>query len=177
MMDRQRIFLVGPMGVGKTAVGKKLASALKCDFFDSDKEIEKRTGASVGWIFDVEGEEGFRRREKSMIDELTQLDNVVLATGGGVVLNQDNRAFLKERGTVVLLMASVETLMGRTERDKSRPLLQNGNRESIITNLLTQRLPLYEEVADITIYTDQGGLKTTVQSIVKAIGPHSTQSE
>ena len=121
MTSKPNIFLVGPMGAGKTSIGRQLADALGMEFFDSDHEIEARSGATIPWIFDVEGEEGFRRREQAMIDELSQRQNIVLATGGGAVLSEANRNYLKTRGTVIYLSASIDLLLERTQRDRQVP--------------------------------------------------------
>ena len=126
-MSQCRIILVGPMGAGKSTIGRQLSNALKKDFKDSDHEIVARTGASIPLIFEIEGEEGFRKREAAMIDELTQLDGIVLATGGGAVLRGENRRALKERGVVIYLYASIDQLFERTSRDRNRPLLQTEN--------------------------------------------------
>ena len=129
------------MGAGKTTIGKRLAKRLRRNFVDSDQELERRTGASVALIFDVEGENGFRAREKRLIDELTQLDNIVLATGGGAVLDPDNRAALSSRGFVVYLNASVEDLIARTQRDTNRPLLNTDDPAARMRDLLEHRDP------------------------------------
>ncbi len=169
MIIPEKIFLIGPMGSGKSAVGKKLAVKLGMPFKDSDGEIVARTGATISWIFDVEGEAGFRQRESNMIDELTQLDSIVLATGGGVVLNEQNGDYLTRRGTVVLLTATVDTLLERTAKDTKRPLLQTENRRGVIEKLLNERLPLYEAIADVVIPTDKGGINRTVSKIIQAV--------
>ncbi|MEJ2567017.1 MAG: shikimate kinase [Gammaproteobacteria bacterium] len=127
-MDKSdNIFLVGLMGAGKSTIGRHLAKSLGMEFVDSDHELERRTGASIPLIFDVEGEAGFRQREKKLIDELTQRNRIVLATGGGVVLDPDNRAWLRERGRVIYLYATVEQLLTRTAKDRNRPLLQTAD--------------------------------------------------
>ena len=153
MQKSQSIFLVGPMGVGKTTVGRQLAELLGYAFYDSDREIENKTGATISWIFDVEGEEGFRKREHDMIDELTQLPSIVLATGGGAVINPENRKYLSTRGIVVYLKADVEELVRRTEHDKSRPLLQTGDPRKKLEQLISEREPWYREVADMVFDT------------------------
>lgn len=153
-MKLSSIFLVGPMGAGKSTIGRLLAAEVQLPFIDADKAIEDRCGADIPWIFDVEGEEGFRERESSMLDELTQQTTMVLATGGGAVLRADNRRFLVSRGFVVYLHASVEQQIERTARDKDRPLLQTGNPDETLRKLAEQREPLYRDVADMVIETD-----------------------
>ncbi|MDH5358686.1 MAG: shikimate kinase AroK [Gammaproteobacteria bacterium] len=163
------IFLVGPMGSGKSTVGRQLAKALGRDFYDSDKEIEKRTGVSISWIFEMEGEAGFRLREKKVIDELTELKNIVLATGGGAVLAEENRRLLRSRGHVVYLSASVDQLYRRTVKDKSRPLLQTDNPKQQITDLLAKRDPLYRDVADIELRTGDQSIQHVVSDLIKEL--------
>jgi shikimate kinase len=150
----ENLFLIGPMGVGKTTIGRVLAELLKLEFYDSDREIEASTGADIPWIFDVEGESGFRLREARMIEQLTQKQQIVLATGGGAVLAAENREFLSQRGVVVYLRASINQQIERTSRDKSRPLLQAPNPENKIRELMKIRDPLYREIADIIIDTN-----------------------
>jgi len=163
------IFLVGPMGAGKSTVGRQLAKALGRDFFDSDKEIEKRTGVSISWIFEMEGEAGFRAREKKVIDDLTQLKDIVLATGGGAVLSDDNRRALRARGNVVYLSASAEQLFRRTSKDKSRPLLQTDDPKKQINALLAERDPLYKTVADIELRTGDQSIQHAVSEVIKQL--------
>lgn len=163
--DESRIFLVGPMGAGKTTIGNQLARSLNLDFIDLDQELERRTGASVSLIFDIEGESGFREREKNLIDELTLRDRTVLATGGGVVLAADNRQCLSRRGFVVYLKAPLETLVERTRYDTSRPLLHSGDPAATLGEILQVRDPLYAEVADLVL--DSG--KLSVKQILKMI--------
>jgi shikimate kinase len=163
------IFLVGPMGAGKSTVGRHLARALGRDFFDSDKEIEKRTGVSISWIFEMEGEAGFRAREQKVIDDLSQLKDIVLATGGGAILSDDNRRLLRSRGHVVYLSASPEQLFRRTSKDKSRPLLQTDNPKQKIINLLAERGPLYESVADIELRTGEQSISHAVNEVIKQL--------
>lgn len=160
------IFLVGPMGAGKSTIGRQLANVLKREFKDSDHEIIARTGASIPLIFEIEGEEGFRKREAAMIDELTQLDDVVLATGGGAVLREDNRANLSERGVVIYLYASLDQLFERTSRDRNRPLLQTEDPRGKLEELLTQRDPLYREVADMVVHTEDRSIKSVIKEIL-----------
>lgn len=153
------------MGVGKTTIGKSLAELLQLTFYDSDQEIEKKTGASITWIFDVEGETGFRQREKKAIEELTQKNGIVLATGGGVVLDADNRNYLSERGFVVYLNISLEKQWQRLQKDKGRPLLQSDDPKAVLERLNQQREILYLEIADQVIETNG----QTSQSICKQI--------
>jgi len=159
------IFLVGPMGAGKSTVGRQLARTLKKRFIDSDKAIEERTGASISLIFDVEGEDGFRRREQAVIDELSALHDIVLATGGGAVLDETNRANLMSRGFVVYLSAPVDLLVERTARDRSRPLLQTADPQQRVAELLAQRDPLYRDVADAVVRTDRRSARHVVKEI------------
>ena len=153
------------MGAGKTTIGRQLAAALLMDFIDSDHEIEARTGVTIPHIFDVEGEDGFRRREEVIIDELTQQQNIVMATGGGAVIREVNRQHLKQRGTVLYLHASIEQLLERTSRDKNRPLLQTENPRAKLEELMAIREPLYREIADIVIDTEQQPVANVVQHI------------
>jgi len=163
------IFLVGPMGAGKSTVGRQLARTLGRDFYDSDKEIEKRTGVSISWIFEMEGEEGFRAREQKVIEELSDLKNIVLATGGGAVLAEENRRVLRSRGHVIYLSASVEQLMRRTAKDKSRPLLQTENPKQQIADLLALREQLYLDVADIELRTGEQSIQHVVSGLIKKL--------
>lgn len=163
------IFLVGLMGAGKTTVGRLLAKRLGKNFVDSDHEIEARTGVPIPVIFEIEGEDGFRRREAETIADLANQNDLVMATGGGVVLNPDNRACLSQRGCVIYLCAPPELLYARTRNDRNRPLLQVPNPLGRLRELYVQRDPLYREVADIVI--DGGGHSATgaVQLILKEI--------
>jgi shikimate kinase len=164
-MQKQNIFLIGPMGAGKSTVGRFLAQRLGYDFLDSDHEIEARTGVTIPMIFDIEGEAGFRDREVSMIDELSQQSNLVLATGGGAVLREENRRVLCSRGFVVYLRASVDSLIQRTKNDRNRPLLQTGNPEQVIRDLLEKRDPIYMELADLVVETQQVSVYRVVKHI------------
>lgn len=166
MSKANNIFLVGPMGAGKTSVGRQLAKAMDCEFLDSDREIETRTGVNIPTIFDIEGEDGFRKREQQMIDELTQHEGLVLATGGGAILASENREWLQQRGTVVYLSASADQLYKRTRRDRNRPLLQTDNPRQRIVELLEKRDPLYRETADITLDTDGHSVRWVVDQIL-----------
>ena len=169
VVAERRIFVIGPMGAGKSTVGRRLADELDFDFFDADEEIESRTGASVSLIFDIEGESGFRKRECLLLDELTQLDKTVLATGGGVVLGEENRHLLKTRGFVVYLKTSLETLVERTRLDDSRPLLRTKEPEKTLADILEVRKPLYTEIADIAIDCDELSVAQIVKKIIEAI--------
>lgn len=163
------IFLVGPMGVGKTTIGRSLAEELRLEFVDCDVEIEARCGAEIAWIFDVEGEAGFRDREMEMLAELTDRDNILLATGGGAVLRKENRDYLKKRGTVVFLDSSVESLVKRTAKDKKRPLLQNVDPAKVLRRIKTERDPLYREIADIRLYVGDKSSRRVVQQVVQLL--------
>lgn len=174
-MEKPRnVFIVGPMGAGKTTVGKLLADELGLEFLDSDKEIEDRTGADIGWIFDVEGETGFRKREAAMIDELTARSGVLVATGGGAVLLEENRKRLVSRGTVIYLNAPLEQQIERTSRDRTRPLLRNGEPGDVLAALQEDRGPLYQEVADVTFTADRRSAKALAQEIAQALEQKSS---
>lgn len=153
------------MGAGKTTIGRLVAKRLGKDFYDSDHEIESRTGADIPWIFEIEGEEGFRKRETTIITELCELKNIVLSTGGGVVLSQENCKRLKDNGIVIYLKSSAEKLLKRIQTDKRRPLLQTDDKLGRIRDILKEREPMYESLADEIIMTD----RQTVNQIVKQI--------
>jgi len=165
----KNLFLVGPMAVGKTTIGKMLARELHLQFIDSDQEIEDKAGAEISWIFDVEGEPGFRDRESSVIDELTQRSGILLATGGGSILRKENRRKLQSRGIVVFLDTSLETQIKRTEKDKKRPLLQNSDPRKVLSDLKEQRDPLYQEVADIKMFVGNNSTRKTVTGILQQL--------
>ena len=169
MLPLHRVFLVGPMGAGKTTIGKYLAQRLNLDFADTDTEIERRTGADIPWIFDVEGEEGFRDREQQVVEEMTLQDNMLLATGGGVVVRPANRKTLSARGFVIYLHASVEEQVKRTHRDRRRPLLQNGDPEEVLRTLMLQRDEYYREISDHVINTDDCSPRAVAQQLVKEL--------
>jgi len=172
------IFLIGPMGAGKTTIGRQLARSLKMEFVDSDQEIEERTGADIAWIFDVEGEAGFREREKKIIEELTLSKNIVLATGGGVVLAPENRKFLQSRGTVVYLMATICQQEERTRHDQRRPLIQNvTDIKGKLTELMDIRDPLYREIADYVVMTNRRSPRSVSSEIVKQLFDEETHEE
>lgn len=163
------IFLIGPMGAGKSTIGRTLAKELNLEFYDTDEVIEQRSGADISWIFDVEGEDGFRKREQKIIEELTQKNNIVLATGGGVVMSPENRNALAARGTVIYLKASLQQQFERTKRDTKRPLLQTDDLEHRLETLQSEREPFYEELADISFETDKLTVKAVANNIIKYI--------
>ncbi len=169
MEENPSVFLVGPMGAGKTTVGRQLAVALGYTFIDSDHEIEARTGADIPWIFQVEGEEGFRRRESHVIDDLSHRKSIVLATGGGAVLWPENRTALRERGFVVYLSADIDHLLARTARDRNRPLLRTSDRRGVFERLLAEREHLYREVAHLEVNTNAGNVREAVAAIVGCV--------
>ena len=169
LMNQQNLYLVGLMAVGKSTVGKLLAETFDMPFYDSDDEIERRAGADIAWIFDVEGEEGFREREEHVIDELTQLPGVVIATGGGVVKTAQNPQHLASPGIVIHLDCPLHRLIIRTQRDKKRPLLQTGNPKDILGKLMCERAPLYAEIADYRFITDKQSVKSLVGNIAKKL--------
>jgi len=169
MKGAHNIFLVGLMGVGKTTVGRQLARALRLPFEDSDREIEARTGVSIPVIFDREGEVGFRLREKAVIDELTARKGLVLATGGGVVLDAENRAYLKARGCVIYLRAPVEVLVIRTAHEYNRPLLKGIDPHVRLRQLLEVREPLYREVADVVLDTSNRSIRIVTRELLRHV--------
>jgi shikimate kinase len=166
----ERIFLIGPMGAGKTAIGRELARHLKLEFVDADQEIERRTGADVALIFEKEGEAGFRRREREVIAELTEREGLVLATGGGAVLDPANREALKRRGFVIYLKASISAQAARTAQNRNRPLLETEDRQERLRQLFEVRAPLYESLAELTVDTDSGQVKQISQRIIDELG-------
>ena len=168
MKHPKNIFLVGPMGAGKSAVGRHLARTLHLTFVDSDDEVESRTGVDIPFIFEKEGEEGFRKRESSAIDDLTRMDGIVLATGGGAVILPENRSHLGGRGLVVYLYTTVDQQVSRTQKGRERPLLENGDRRKILEDLLKARDPLYREVADLVVETDGRKVHSVANEIVES---------
>lgn len=158
-------FLVGMMGAGKTTVGKLLAQQLGKDFIDSDDEIQRRTGVTITHIFDVEGEDGFRQREINVIQDLVKLNNIILATGGGVILNEQNRNALRHNGVVVYLKSTVHDLWQRTRHDRNRPLLQTDDPRSRLKELYEQRDPLYTQTADLVMPTGKQSVHSLVQQL------------
>ena len=161
-----RIFIVGPMASGKSTLGKKLAQTLNIEFVDTDKEIEKKAGAEIPWIFEVEGEESFRERERKVLKKSTNKNDVVISTGGGIVTVKKNRDLMAAKGMVVYLKTPLELQLKRTEKDKKRPLLAKGDKKEILEALKKERDSKYEEIADITI--DQNGQKN-IKSIINEI--------
>ena len=173
-MSTQNIFLIGLMAVGKSTVGRRLAYVLDCPFFDSDEEIERRAGAAISWIFDVEGESGFRDREQQVIDDLSQREGIVLATGGGAVLRNVNRQRLAQRGFVEHLHSPLDRLVARTQNDRNRPLLQTDDPRKVLEELYAQREPLYAEIADVKIVTAQQSVNGLVSQLAKKIKAQRT---
>lgn len=169
MAEKRNIFLIGPMGAGKSTIGRQLAQMLGMEFMDSDSVIEERAGADIDWIFDVEGEAGFRKREERIINELTQGQGIVLSTGGGSILSKDNRNVLSARGIVIYLETTIDKQFERTQRDKKRPLLQNDDPRKTLEELAKIRNPLYEEIADITLQTDNQAAKLVATNIIEMI--------
>jgi shikimate kinase len=163
------VFLIGPMGSGKTAVGKQLARLLHLHFYDSDAEIEHRCGVDIPFIFEKEGETGFREREREVIDALTQMQDVIVATGGGAVLSPDNREHLSSRGRVVYLQTSVDQQLERTRHGRQRPLLFTQDPERKLRELLSFRAPLYESIAAIVVCTDGRQVRAVADEVVQRL--------
>ena len=175
--DAENVYLIGPMGSGKTTVGQRVAKLLGLDFFDCDQELEAQTGASVSLIFDLEGEEGFRDRETRMLEQLTSRRGVLVATGGGVVLRRHNRELLRRNGLVVYLSTPVNHQLRRLSRDRTRPLLQNGDRKERLARLAAQRNPLYSELAAIEFPSQNRGLDVTARALADLIRAHWKQAD
>ena len=170
MAEKRNIFLVGPMGAGKSTIGRELADKLHLDFHDSDQEIERRTGADIAWVFDLEGEDGFRKREEGVIEDLSEMQGIVLATGGGSVISAQTRNRLSARGIVVYLETTIDKQVARTQRDRRRPLLQTSEEpRTVLENLAVERNPLYEEIADIIVQTDDQSAKAVANKIVERL--------
>jgi len=157
------------MGAGKSTIGRLLAAELRLEFKDTDKEIEERSGVDIPWIFDMEGEEGFRKRETVVLEELTSQNEVLLATGGGIVMKDENRRLLTTGGRVVYLYTSIDEQVRRTDKDKNRPLLQTENPREVLVELMDKRDPLYREVADIVFDTDRRSPKSVAQELAKLL--------
>ena len=175
MISKRNIFLIGPMGSGKTAVGRQLARLFRLSFYDSDAEIETKTGVDIAFIFEKEGEAGFRQREKEAIDRLTQMEGIVLATGGGAVSEADNRRVLSERGVVVYLETSVGQQIERTRHARHRPLLNDTDAQLTLETLMQRRAQLYAEIADITVSTDARRVQLVAEEIYSEL--HRLQSQ
>ena len=163
------IFIVGPMGSGKSTVGKIISSELFLNFFDTDEEIESRTGASIDWIFDLEGEEGFRKRESQILEEMVQQNSIVLSTGGGIILSELNRELLSSRGTVFYLATPIEVQLERTSKDKDRPLLKGQDPAKVLADLQESRQAFYQEVSDHIINTENKSGSDVANEIVKLV--------
>jgi shikimate kinase len=164
-----RVYLVGPMGAGKTTIGKLLADELRLEFVDVDREIESRSGVDIPWIFDREGEAGFRIRETAALKELSQLDGVLISTGGGAVISAENRQIMMSTGTVIYLHTSVDEQVRRTSRDRKRPLLQNDDPRRVLSELMAIREPLYREIADVILDTDSRSPKLVAQDLIEQL--------
>ncbi|HLB42830.1 MAG TPA: shikimate kinase AroK [Gammaproteobacteria bacterium] len=162
---RNNIFLIGPMGAGKTSIGRSLANQLGKEFYDSDEEIEKKMGVSLSWIFDLEGMQGYREREKKIIDELSLLNNIILSTGGGCVETPEVCEYLQQRGLIIYMEVSLETQLNRLKRDKKRPLLQSENPQEVLKHLWETREPIYENIADFTVVTDHRSIREVCDDI------------
>lgn len=169
MKHPRNIFLIGPMGAGKSAVGRYLARTLHLSFVDSDNEIESRTGVDIPFIFEKEGETGFRKREAAAIDDLSKMDGVVLATGGGAIVDTDSRSRLGGRGFVVYLFTSVDQQVERTQKGRERPLLDSDDPRATLESLLAARDPLYREIADLVVETDGRKVKSVANEIIEQI--------
>ncbi len=175
-MRRNNLYLIGPMGAGKTTIGRMLAKELGKHFIDSDREIEVRTGVDIPMIFEYEGESGFRRRESEVLAELVHLQGVVLATGGGIVLSQENRKLLSQNGFVIYLRCPVEKQLERTQKDTHRPLLKTSDPETRLRSLMRVRAPLYESTADIIIDTGLCSSRQAVRKILKAYRMYNNEN-
>ena len=175
LTTKNSIFLVGLMAVGKSTVGRHLAEELKLSFVDTDHEIEERAGVDIPWIFELEGEEGFRDREAQIVDELTRRPGIVLATGGGVVLREENRRCLAARGSVIYLRSSIQHLLERTSRDKRRPLLQQPDVKEVLERLQEERGPLYREISDFQFDSGGGSPRALARQIASALRDEGTE--
>ena len=171
----RNIILSGPMGAGKTTIGKQLAKQLNMEFIDSDREIEKHTGASINLIFEIEGEAGFRERETRMLKQLSERDNVVLATGGGAILAEENRKLLRRNGTVVYLHTSVDTQLQRTRNNRNRPLLNTDDRRGRLEELMKVREPIYRREADLIINADRRSAVRVAKEIIERLSAPTAQ--
>jgi shikimate kinase len=172
--ESSNVFLIGPMGSGKTAVGKQLAKLLHLQFYDSDAEIEHRTGVDIPYIFEKEGEAGFREREREVIDSLTSMHDVIIATGGGAVLLPENREHLASRGRVVYLQTGIEQQLERTRHGRQRPLLYTDDPEQKLRDLMAFRAPLYECIAAVVVPTDGRQVRAVAEEVVQRLQELST---
>ena len=170
-----RIFIIGPTAAGKTTIGKKLAEGLNMNFIDTDKEIEKATGVDITWLFDIEGEEGFREREEDILLKVSKLNSCVISTGAGSILKESNRDLISSSGKVIYLEASIESQLKRISFDKGRPLLSKGNKEKILKKMDRDRRHLYEELADITIKPDKKSRNEIVNEITLELKKNSDE--
>lgn len=166
----KNIFLIGPMGAGKSSVGRYLAGRLNLEFFDTDEEIEKRTGVDIGWIFDLEGEEGFRKREETVVSELVGSPGIVLATGGGTILSPLCRSLLRGHGVVIYLEVSLQYQKARTVNDSRRPALRVANRQEVLEQLYREREPIYRELANFQVSTDRRNVRAVSDDIIAWLG-------
>ncbi|HSW71330.1 MAG TPA: shikimate kinase AroK [Gammaproteobacteria bacterium] len=171
-LSKQNIFLIGPMAAGKSSIGRSLAKRLAKRFYDSDLEIEKRTGVDLRWIFDLEGETGFRQRESAIIADLSKQSNIVLATGGGSIIAAENRKLLATNGIVVYLRVSLACQLQRLVADDKRPLLKEADRPALLLKLIQEREPLYLELAHFSVETDEGSIASVAKKIVELLGPN-----
>ena len=163
------IFIVGPMGSGKSTVGKIISNELFLNFFDTDEEIESRTGATIDWIFDLDGEEGFRKRESEILNEMADRNSIVLSTGGGIILSEKNREILSSRGTVFYLSTPISVQVERTAKDKDRPLLKIGDPKEILSRLHSEREGLYETVSDFVVKTENKSSNDVASEIISLV--------
>lgn len=173
----ERIVLVGPMGAGKSTIGRLLAKELGYRFLDSDKVIEERCGANIPWIFDVEGEEGFRRRESAILAELAQETGVVVATGGGAVVREENRRHLSQGAFIIYLKTSLEQQYDRTRKDRNRPLLQKPNPRAILETLFSERDPIYRDLANLVMHTDRKSPRLVARQLLNRIRPRTDRKK
>lgn len=165
----QNLILIGAMGSGKTTVGKQLAKRMRLDFVDSDHMIEERCGVSISTIFDIEGEDGFRKRETKMLQELCERSGIVLATGGGAIVSEENRILLRKSGYVIYLKTSIETQLARTQKNQNRPLLENVDARDKLNELMDERGQLYEQEADLVVMSGDRVVSKVVDEIVQAL--------
>lgn len=172
-MSEGFIFLVGPMGAGKSTIGRHLAGILGMPFIDTDQEIEERSGADIPWIFDVEGEDGFRKRETRVLSEICEGAAAVVATGGGIIVVEENRKMLADSGSTVYLHATLDQQLARTAKDKNRPLLEGGDPAEVLAQLIEEREPLYRELASVVYQTDNRSPKVAAQEIARSLSANA----